>query len=123
MVPAVYEQDLDQLLAAAGDRAYRERVGRSLGWWTRWRTRRQTAALRTTGSGRLFDDLAVVARVAAGWLERGQARPPVVADPAAVDVTALAATDAQAQPPLTELSGLLGVDLAGLAWAEFGQRL
>lgn len=47
--PEVFGPDLDDLRLATGDRRWRARQDRTLGWWHRFRLRRKARSLRTVG--------------------------------------------------------------------------
>ena len=47
--PEVFDIPLGELVAATGDKAFRDSVGSELGWWSRWRLRRQARELLRPG--------------------------------------------------------------------------
>nr|WP_238338341.1 AAA domain-containing protein [Pedococcus badiiscoriae] len=125
--PEIFDIPLGDLVAATGDRAYREANGVALGWFSRWRLRRQARSLLRPGPpppdlhAALLD--AQVQRKAWQQMAGAGGRPEIP-----VDLDRARAAYASVSSDLTWLEGRLtgtqrGGDLFGATLQELQERL
>ncbi|BFU45761.1 hypothetical protein KRMM14A1004_39980 [Krasilnikovia sp. MM14-A1004] len=116
--PEVYEQDLHLLLAATGNKAFRRRVGSSMGFWERRRRCKEAGRLRTTPAGDLHADLANVLALCGEWQQLTGQRVPAVSDLGQARAELAHATDL-----LARLVAVMGRDLSRVSWDDAAAQL
>ncbi len=118
--PEIYRQDLDELLAATGDKADRTAYRPGLGWFARRRVLKRVKALRTAGgsAAQWHAELLELAAVRAEWQNlTGDVPPP------AIDTGALRSGLERARTPAGELATILPEDVATTEWDTLQERL
>ncbi len=116
----VNNHDLGDLIAATGDKTYRQAHRPGLGWWTRRRLLRQVKALRRgpASRGQSHAELLELAAVHAEWNTLTGAPPA-----AGIDTGPARAALAATRPAVTELAGILPDAPAAAGWDSLSTRL